>query len=108
MRRALAGAVLALASASVSSAPAADPPNVPIVYRPEAVAACERRGTIDINIVELNSDVKEIRSPELRLRVAKLGGNVVLVLPGRSNPKATPAAVYACPAYKSSTPTPKG
>jgi hypothetical protein len=100
---ALAGA----ATVATLSARAADPPNVRVLYKPESVVGCERKGTIDVNMTELHSDVQVIRSPELRLKVAKLGGNAVLILPGRSRGDNEPAAVYACPLTKDTTQKPK-
>ena len=49
-------------------------------------------------------DVQEIRSPEMRMKVAKLGGNALLILPGRHPTKVTPAAVYDCPKLAVKTP----
>ena len=65
-----------------ASSQAAPPPNVPIVYAREAVAGCALKGVITVNLTQVHSDVQSVRSPSMRLRVAKLGGNVVFIQPG--------------------------
>jgi hypothetical protein len=85
----LAGSLL-LAAAPVA------PPNVPIAHNPESVAGCERKGTITFDEMEMRMDVPEIRSPEMRMKVANLGGNALLILAGQHPSKVTPAVVYLC------------
>lgn len=104
---------------------AADPPNVPVVSRSESVAGCASKGIIALNLNDISTDVPAIRSPEMRLNVAKIGGNVVLVLPSSPGSESLPAAsergdgprqarrvvsasVYACPASKLPKPPAKG
>jgi hypothetical protein len=101
-----------------SSSPllAADPPNIPVSFTTASVDSCTSKGVISLNLTDVNTDVPSIRSPEMRLHVAKLGGNVVLILPsGNSAPlpaasdrgneprqvhRIVSATVYACPAAK--------
>ena len=95
---------------------AADPPNVPVFFTTAPVDGCTSKGVISLNLTDVNTDVPSIRSPVMRLRVAKLGGNAVVILPS-GDPASLPAAsergnefrqihrvvsatVYACPASR--------
>ncbi len=99
-------AALGLTTAACASH-SPDPPNVAIARHPTVVKDCAYKGIIDYAFTELHTDVPSIRAPETRLRVAKLGGNVLLVLPGRSALGSGPvdkAVVYACAAVSSPAP----
>ena len=110
------GGSLSLLFAS-TAVQAAEPPNVPVVSSSESVAGCTSKGIISLNLNDISTGVPAIRSPEMRLNVAKMGGNVVLVLPSSPESEALPSAsergdgprqarrvvsgsVYACPASR--------